>query len=53
MKLEDLTTVDQLADFLAGTQAVVFLIISDKDASDHCIQGELVKFRYLALSRSD
>ena len=31
MKLEDLTTVDQLAEFLSGTQAVVFSVISDKD----------------------
>ena len=30
MKLEDLTTIDQLADFLAGTQAVAFSVISDK-----------------------
>ena len=29
MKLEDLTTIDQLVDFLSGTQAVAFSLISD------------------------
>jgi transposase InsO family protein len=51
MKLEDLTTIDQLEDFLSGTQAVAFSVISDKDACYCWIQGELVKFRYLRLSR--
>ena len=46
MKLEDLTTVDQWAEFLSGTQAVVFSVISDKDDCYRWIQGELVKFRY-------
>ena len=32
MKLEDLTTIDQLEDFLSGTQAVAFSVISDKEA---------------------
>ena len=51
MKLEDLMTIDQLEDFLSGTQTVAFSVISDKDACYHWIQGELVKFRYLRLSR--
>ena len=51
MKLEDLTTINQLTDFLSGTQAVAFSVISDKDACYRWIQGELVKFRYLRLSR--
>ncbi|WP_232224850.1 hypothetical protein [Acidihalobacter ferrooxydans] len=52
MKLEDLKTIDQLEDFLSGTQAVAFSVLSDKDACYRWIQGELVKFRYLQLSRS-
>jgi len=32
MNLEDLTTIDQPKGFLSGTQAVAFLVISDKDA---------------------
>jgi len=51
MTLEDLTTIDQLEDFLSGTQAVVFSVLSDKDACYRWIQRELVKFRYLKLSR--
>lgn len=51
MKLEDLTTTDQLADFLEGTHAVAFAVISDKDDGYRWIQGELVRFRYLSLPR--
>ena len=51
MKLEDLTTIDQLEDFLSGTQAVAFSVISDKDACYRWVQGDLVKFRYLKRSR--
>jgi transposase InsO family protein len=53
MTLDDLTTVDQLKDFLAGTQAVAFAVIGDKDANYRWIQGELVRFRYLSCSRAD
>lgn len=34
MKLEDLTTIDQLTEFLAGTQTVAFSVTRDKDASN-------------------
>ena len=51
MKLEDLKTIDQLTDFLSGTQAVAFSVISDTDACYRWIEGELVKFRYLKRSR--
>ena len=47
MKLEDLTTIDQLDAFLSGTQAVAFSLIDDKDACYRWIQRELVRFRYL------
>lgn len=53
MTLDDLTTVDQLREFLSGTQAVAFAVIGNKDTSYHWIQGELVRFRYLSCSRSD
>lgn len=51
MKLEDLTTPAQLADFLEGTHAVAFAVISDTDECYRWIQRELVRFRYLTLSR--
>lgn len=53
MKLDDLTTTDQLRDFLSGTQAVAFSVLGDKDASYRWIQGELVRFRYLTSARPD
>lgn len=53
MKLEDLTTIDQLTDFLSGTQAVAFSVISDKDACYRWIQGELARFHYRGLPRAD
>ena len=42
MKLEDLATIEQLTDFLSGTQAVAFSIISNKDECYRWIQGGLV-----------
>ena len=53
MKLDDLTTIAQLTDFLSGTQAVAFSVIDDKDACYRWIQRELVRFRYLTLPRAD
>ena len=53
MKLEDLKTIDQLTDFLSGTQAVAFSVRSDKDAGYRCLQGELAKFRYTTRSRAE
>ncbi len=41
MKLEGLTSIDRLTDFLAGTQAVAFSVVIDKDASDrHVIHNK-------------
>jgi hypothetical protein len=51
MKLKDLNTIDQLVDFLSGTHAVAFSVISDKKACYNRIQDELVKFHYLTLGR--
>ena len=51
MKLDDLTTIDQLTHFLSGTQAVAFSVTNDKDAYYRWIQQALVKFRYLTLNR--
>jgi len=43
---EDLTIVDQLAEFLSGTQAVAFTVISDKDDCYHWVQSVLCEFSY-------
>lgn len=53
MKLDDITTIAQLTDFLSGTQAVAFSVLGDKEACYRWLTGELVKFRYLTLSRQD
>ena len=41
MKLGDLKTIDQLSEFLSGTQAVAFSIILGKDDCYRWIQAAL------------
>lgn len=53
MKLDDLKTIPQLQNFLAGTQPVAFSISGSKDDRYRWIQRELVRFRYLGLHRAD
>ena len=53
MKLEELITIEQLRQFLDGTQAVIFKIASIKKERYNWIQHELVRFDYLKLSKSD
>ncbi len=53
MKLDELKTISQLRDFLAGTQPVAFSISGNKDDRYRGIQRELVRFRYLGLCRAD
>ena len=52
MKLKDLKTIEQLIDFLSGTHAVAFTVISGKYACYRWIQRELVRFHYLNRPRS-
>ena len=53
MKLEDLVSINQLADFLSGTQTVAFSVLSDKNACYQWMQATLVRFSYLTLPRQD
>jgi len=53
MNAEDLTTIDQLAAFLEGTQPVAFEVASNKDSRYRWVQRTLVKFHYLSLSKQD
>jgi len=53
MNAEDLTTIEQLSAFLAGTQRVAFEVASGKDARYQWVQKTLVKFHYSLLSRQD
>ncbi len=51
MKLEELKTIEQLKQFLDGTQAVIFQINSVKKERDDWIRQELVRFNYLQLGK--
>jgi hypothetical protein len=53
MKLEELKTIEQLSQFLDGTQAVIFKITTVKKERYDWIRHELVRFDYLKLGKSD
>ena len=48
MNINDLNTIEQLEQFLTGSQAVAFLVASSQDECYRGIQRILVKFRYAA-----
>ena len=51
MNINDLKTIEQLQQFLTGTQFIVFLVASNKKDSYRDIQRTLVKFRYPTLNK--
>lgn len=51
VKLDNLTTIDQLTHFLLEAQAVAFLVTNDKVGCHRRTQQALIKFRYLTLNR--
>ena len=51
MKLEELTTIEQLSQFLDGTQAVIFKVNTLKEERYQWIQHELVRFDYMAINK--
>jgi len=53
MKLEELTTTEQLEQFLNGTQAVLFEISSVKKERYDWIRRELIRFNYLQQGKVD
>lgn len=53
MKFEELASIIQLSASLAGTQAVTFSVLSDKDAYYRWVQAEPVKVHYLNPSKQD
>ncbi|MDH3327593.1 MAG: integrase [Gammaproteobacteria bacterium] len=53
MKLEELTTIEQLSQFMDGTQAVIFKLTTSKTERYQWIQRELVRFGYLRLNKAD
>ncbi len=53
MKLNELTTIEQLSQFLDGTQTVIFKLNTIKVERYQWVQHELVRFHYLTLSKVD
>jgi transposase InsO family protein len=53
MHEKDLVTIDQVAQFLDGTQAIAFTVLSDKDDRYQWIQRTLIRFDYDKLTRPD
>lgn len=53
MNEKDLISLDQVANFLDGTQAVAFTVLGDKDERYKWIQRTLIRFNYEVLNRRD
>ena len=53
MKLVDLRSIDQLRDFLEGTQEVEFAVLTGKYGRHRWMQQTLIKFGYRHLSKAD
>lgn len=53
MKLNELTTIEQISQFLDGTQPVIFKLNTLKIERYQWVQHELVRFHYLALNKAD
>ena len=53
MKLEELKTIEQLSQFLDGTQAVIFKLDTIKKKRYQWIQHELARFDYIAINKTD
>jgi len=53
MKLDQLTTIEAVRQFLEGTQAVAFCVANNKQERYRWLQKTLVAFRYISLSKAD
>ena len=53
MNEKDLVSLNQVAQFLDGTQAVAFTVLSDKDDRYKWIQRTLIRFDYDKLKRPE
>ncbi len=53
MSLEQLTSLEEIHAFLAGTQAVVFAVATDKQARYQWVQKTLIKWRYTQRGKAD
>ena len=53
MNANELTSIDQVRAFLAGTQRVAFEVAGDKQSRYDWIRRTLVKFDYLGCNKTD
>ena len=53
MNANDLTSIDQVRDFLSGTQRVAFEVAGDKQSRYDWLRRTLVRFNYLGCNKSD
>jgi len=53
MKLEQLTTLDAVGNFLEGTQSVAFSVATNKQERYRWVQKTLVQHRYMSLGKLD
>jgi hypothetical protein len=53
MKLDALNNLSDISNFLCGSQAILFTVLSDKDERYNQIEVILKRFNYAHLSRSD
>ncbi len=55
MNLDNLNSIEQLEQFLEGSQAAAFEVIRDRDRDERYqwIQCKFVRFRYLTLGKRD
>ena len=52
MNLDNLKTIEQMEDFLNGSQAIAFAVAANKDERYHFVEKLLKRFNYGSLKRS-
>jgi transposase InsO family protein len=53
MNIENLTSIEDLEQFLQGNKAIAFTVLGDKQARYQFIKNALIKFRYMTLKKRD
>src|SRR3990167_8924729 len=53
MKLDNLSTIDEMGSFLTGSQVIAFAVATSKDERYRFVEGILKRFNYPRLGRSD
>ena len=53
MNIENLTSIEDLEQFLQGNKAIAFTVLGDKKVRYQFIKSALIKFRYMTLKKRD